>query len=93
MEGVLTAVHPTSFPETFKHPKETKADWKISGECELYAPEMKCIRRAAFPAHNDGTSSVRAVRRILFKLNLMEYDACNMCTFSSCFRGRFCHDL
>ena len=93
VEGVLTAVHPTSFPRAFKHPKETNANWKISGEYELYAPETKCIRRAAIPAHDEGTCSVRTVRMLLFRLNLMEYDACSMCTVSTCFRDRFCHDL
>ena len=77
MEGV-SAVHPTSFSGTFKHPKETNATWKTSGECELYAPETKCYRRAAIPAHSDGTRSVRAVRILLFILYLMEYDACSM---------------
>ena len=54
VEGVLTAVHPTSFPATFMHPKEANENWKFGGECELYAPEMKLVRRAAILAHNDG---------------------------------------
>ncbi|MEP4442978.1 MAG: hypothetical protein ABJ059_05925, partial [Hyphomicrobiales bacterium] len=54
VESVLSAAHPTSFPWMFKHPKETDANWKFSGDCELYAPETKCVRRAANLAHDDG---------------------------------------
>ena len=81
-EGVLCAVHPTSFPGTFKHPQETNANWKSGGECELYAPEKKCVRRAAILVHDGGAREVRAVRIILFRLNIMAYDACSMCTVS-----------
>ena len=38
VEGVLAAVHPTSFLATFKHPNEKNVNWNSSGECELYAP-------------------------------------------------------
>ena len=82
VEGVLSAVHPTSFPGTFKHQKQTNANWKCSGECEVYAPGKKCVRWAAILAHDDGAREVRAVRRILFRSNLMAYDACSTCTVS-----------
>ena len=43
-------------------------------------------------AHNDGACCVRAVRRILFRSNLLPYDACSMYTVSICFRDTFCHE-
>ena len=52
VEGVLTAVHPTSLAGIFNHSKETNTNWKCRGKCELYAPETKCTRRAAILAHN-----------------------------------------
>ena len=37
-------------------PKEKDAIWKFSEECELYAPETKAFRRAAFLAHRASNS-------------------------------------
>ena len=54
VEGVLPAVHPTSFPATFQHPKETNAKWDFSGEREMHASETKLTRRVAILPHNDG---------------------------------------
>ena len=61
VEGLLSAVHPTSFPEIIKHRKAKNAHWKHNEECELYAPEKKCFRRAVILVHDDAAREVRAV--------------------------------
>ena len=84
--GCATCCAPDELSRDFMHPKDTNAIWKLGEECELYAPETKYIRRATILARNGGAISERVVWRILFRSNVMMYDACGMCTDAICSR-------
>ena len=46
----MNCYEPDEHSRELNQPKENEIIWKFSEECELYAPETKTFRRAAFLA-------------------------------------------
>ena len=92
-EWCTTLCAPDERSRELKHPNVTKAFSKISIECALYAPETNYAGRGTIPARICGACRALIVWRILFRSNLMMYDARIIWTDIICTRSTYRHDL